>query len=306
MVGKGGLEPPRPCGHWHLKPARLPFRHLPVTATNKITTQVKHRIGEVTSTTSGRNVSGGPGCDHSEDPALGCEPVAQDFVDALICPPGPTSRHTRQMSVRTWWETKHLPRLMDKALGNEIANEWRAITCAPAEGDVVELGFGSGLNARYYGPATRRVLAVEPADLAWSLAQRRIDKAGLDVQRIGLDGAVLDLDDASADTVVSTWTLCTIPDLSGALREVRRVLRPGGTLRFTEHGLSAEPPIARSQRRLQPLWGRVSGGCHLTRDIPALLCGAGFAVTIERQEFAMPGKVSRPFSWYSSGYAVRQ
>ena len=138
------------------------------------------------------------------------------------------------------------------------------------------------------------------------VANDAIDLDIVDVQRIGLDGAVLDLDDASADTVASTWTLCTIPDLSGALREVRRVLRPGGTLRFTEHGLSAEPSVARSQRRLQPLWGRVSGGCHLTRDIPALLCGAGFAVTIERQEFAMPGKVSRPFSWYSSGYAVPQ
>jgi ubiquinone/menaquinone biosynthesis C-methylase UbiE len=154
----------------------------------------------------------------------------------------------------------------------------RRRVCEGLTGDVVEIGFGSGLNVPFYPAAVTRIAAVEPSDLGWQLAARRVRAASVPVQRSGLDGQSLPFQDDSYDAALSTWTLCTIPDAATALHEVRRVLKPGGTLHFLEHGLAPDENVRRWQRRLDPLEQRVFGGCHLTRPIVDLLMTAGFTI----------------------------
>ena len=131
----------------------------------------------------------------------------------------------------------------------------------------------------HYPAAVTSVAAVEPADVGWKLAAERVRAATVPIERVGLDGQSLPLPDDSCDTALSTWTLCTIPDVTAALHEVRRVLRPGGTLHFVEHGLAPDDKVQRWQHRLDPVQQRVFGGCHLTRRIPDLLTDAGFAIS---------------------------
>ncbi len=166
-----------------------------------------------------------------------------------------------------WWQDHVVPRLSDRFLDTDELHRLRADSCAGLHGDVVEVGFGSGLNVRHYPSAVRSVSAVEPSDLAWRLAQPRIAAASVRVVRAGLDGAYLDLADGSVDSALSTFTMCTIPDLDLALQELARVLRPGGRLHFVEHGRSDEAGVARWQDRLQPVQGRFAGGCHIDRPI---------------------------------------
>jgi SAM-dependent methyltransferase len=155
----------------------------------------------------------------------------------------------------------------------------RRRVCEGLAGDVVEIGFGSGLNVPFYPEAVTRVDAVEPADAAWKLADQRLLATTAPVHRSGLDGQSLPFADDSFDAALSTWTLCTIPDVAVALRELRRVLKPGGTLHFVEHGLAPDESVRRWQHRLEPVQKRVFGGCHLTRPIADLLTTAGFTIT---------------------------
>jgi len=171
-----------------------------------------------------------------------------------------------------------LPRLINVMCGMEQSNPIRQRVCAGLSGEVVEIGFGSGLNVPFYPSAVRRVAAIEPADLAWKLAGKRLASSPTAVQRTGLDGQRLAFDDDSFDCAVSTWTLCTIPDAVAALCELRRVLRPGGSLHFVEHGLAPDEAVVRWQRRLEPMQKRVCGGCHLTRPIVDLIEQSGFTV----------------------------
>jgi ubiquinone/menaquinone biosynthesis C-methylase UbiE len=171
-----------------------------------------------------------------------------------------------------------LPRIINVACGMKSSDPLRQRVCEGLHGRVVEIGFGSGLNVPFYPPAVSSVTAVEPADLGWKLAQRRIAASTIPVERSGLDGQSLPFPDDSYDTAISTWTLCTIPDATQALREVRRVLKPGGTLHFVEHGLAPDEKVQRWQHRLEPMQKRLFGGCHLTRPIVDLLTGAGFTI----------------------------
>jgi ubiquinone/menaquinone biosynthesis C-methylase UbiE len=155
----------------------------------------------------------------------------------------------------------------------------RRRVCEGLSGEVVEIGFGSGSNVPFYPPAVTRVAAVEPADVGWKLAAKRLRSATVPIERAGLDGQSLPFPDEAFDAALSTWTMCTIPDLDAALRELRRVLRPGGQLHFVEHGLAPDENVRRWQHRLEPVQKRLFGGCHLTRPTVELLQRAGFEVT---------------------------
>jgi len=168
--------------------------------------------------------------------------------------------------------------LINAVCGARSLQRLRGRVCDGLAGDVVEIGFGSGLNLPFYPSAVTSITAVEPSDLSWRLASDRIAATAIPVSRSGLDGQSLPFGDASYDAAVSTWTLCTIPDVSAALKEVRRVLKPGGQLHFVEHGLAPDESVRRWQRRLDPIQQRIAGGCHFTRPIVDLLTGAGFTI----------------------------
>ena len=171
-----------------------------------------------------------------------------------------------------------VPRVIEVACGVSAAQPLRRRVCAPLEGDVLELGFGSGHNVAFYPDTVRSVAAIEPSDVAWRKAMPRARASDAPIRRAGLDGQRLPFPDASFDSALSTWTLCTIPDVSAALSEVRRVLRPGAVFHFVEHGLAPDAPVRRWQRRLEPLQKRLCGGCHLTRPIVDLIADGGFDV----------------------------
>lgn len=172
-----------------------------------------------------------------------------------------------------------LPRIVDATCGIAAVEPHRRRVCSGLHGQVLEIGFGSGLNVPFYPGTVTRVRAVEPADLAWRLAAQRVAASTVPVERSGLDGQRLPFSDGEFDTALVTWSLCTIPDPGAALVEVRRVLRPGGTLHFVEHGLAPDADVRRWQRRLEPIQKRVGGGCHLTREPVAMLQEGGFTVT---------------------------
>jgi ubiquinone/menaquinone biosynthesis C-methylase UbiE len=171
-----------------------------------------------------------------------------------------------------------VPRIMNVACGTKQSRPLRERVCAGLHGQVVEIGFGSGHNVPFYPDTVQRVAAIEPSHLSWRLAQDRVSASTVTVEQSGLDGQSLPFADNSFDAALSTWTLCTIPDPALALSELRRVLRPGGTLHFIEHGLAPDESVQRWQRRLEPLNKRLAGGCHLTRPILDLLETAGFSV----------------------------
>jgi ubiquinone/menaquinone biosynthesis C-methylase UbiE len=187
-----------------------------------------------------------------------------------------------------FYEEQVLPRVIDVALGNRESRKLRARAVAGLEGEVLEVGFGSGRNVPLYPEAVTRVLAVDPATVGRKLAADRVAASPIQVEYVGLDGQSLPLPDESVDHALSTWTLCTIPDVHRALTEIRRVLRPGGTLHFLEHGLSPDPKVAKWQDRLTPLERRIAGGCHFNRPIDDLLAAADFTITRE-DHFYMRG-----------------
>lgn len=194
-----------------------------------------------------------------------------------------------------------LPRFTDLALRGRPIDQLRQQVTVRLAGDVLEIGFGSGRNVVHYPPAVRRVRAVEPSGVGRRLAAERVARSTVPVDYIGLDGAALPLDDASIDHVLTTWTLCTIPDVGRALAEARRVLRPGGALHFVEHGRSPDAGVARWQDRLTPIQRRLFGGCHLNRPIDELITSAGFDIE-DLERFYLKGP--KPFGYTYRGAAI--
>jgi ubiquinone/menaquinone biosynthesis C-methylase UbiE len=204
-----------------------------------------------------------------------------------------------------FWDDQVVPRFTDKMLSNRDVMRHRAKVTDGLHGEVVEIGFGSGLNVPSYPESVTKVYAVDPSLVARDLASARVEASPVEVRYVGLDGATLPLDDASVDTALSTFTLCTIPDVTSAVHEVRRVLKPGGTFHFLEHGLSPEPGIAQWQHRLNGVQQRVAGGCHLDRPIEQLIRDAGFEITrLDHDRLAGP-KFMQPWSYLYEGVATR-
>ena len=177
-----------------------------------------------------------------------------------------------------FYRRKVFPRVMDVAMDTKETRRIRRAVCAPLEGEVLEIGFGSGHNLPFLPAGVSRVLAVDPMEQGRVLARERLEASDVDVDFVGLDGQSIDLPDGSADAALSTWTLCSIPDASAAVREVARVLRPGGVLHFVEHGVSPDAGVERWQHRLNPLQNRIACGCNIQRDIPTLIEAGGMTV----------------------------
>jgi ubiquinone/menaquinone biosynthesis C-methylase UbiE len=181
-----------------------------------------------------------------------------------------------------------LPRVTNLVMGSSDHVPIRRRVCDGLSGEVVEIGFGSGLNVPHYPDSVTRVYAIDPAVLGRRLAAERLAKSRVPVEFVGLDGQAFPVESESVDHVLSTWTMCTIPDISRALAEIRRVLRPNGSLHFVEHGLSPDARVARWQHRLTPLQRKIFGGCHLDRPIGELIAGSGLRVdTLET--YYVPG-----------------
>jgi len=184
--------------------------------------------------------------------------------------------------------------------GAKPLRKLREQTCAGLTGDVLEVGFGSGLNVDHYPAEVTVVSAVEPAEVGWKIAAKRVAASRVPIERSGLDGQSLPFPDAHFDSALSTFTLCTIPDAGAALREIRRVLKPGAQLHFLEHGEAPDEKVQRMQKRWDPIQNRIAGGCSVSRPIVDMIRGAGFTVG-EVSEFY--GKGPKFMSAFSIGTA---
>jgi ubiquinone/menaquinone biosynthesis C-methylase UbiE len=176
------------------------------------------------------------------------------------------------------YQTYVVPCLTHLAMRQKQLLPFRRRIVGAAEGRVLEIGIGSGLNLPLYGPTISAVIGLEPSPELSRRARPRAAAAAIPTMLLDASAEAIPLDKASVDTVVTTWTLCTIPDARRALSEMRRVLKPGGALLFVEHGRAPEPGVARWQDRLDPLWSRLAGGCHLNRKMDDLLRDSGFRV----------------------------
>ncbi len=170
------------------------------------------------------------------------------------------------------------PRLLDWSMSGPVQGSYRQTLLSHVKGDILEIGFGTGLNLPHYPKSVKKITVIEPNRGMGSLARRRMAESGIQVDHHVLKGESLPFADRTFDTVVSTWTLCSIQDVQQALREVKRVLKPGGSFLFIEHGLSPEPDVQVWQNRLTPVQKFISEGCHLNRDIQAFVEESGLAI----------------------------
>ncbi len=194
-----------------------------------------------------------------------------------------------------------LPRLINLAMRNGQLAPYRQRVIALASGRVLEIGIGSGLNLPFYTVHAAEILGLDPHPKLVDMASRQLSSIPAKI----LEGSAesIPMRDASVDTVVTTWTLCSIPDVTAALREMRRVLKPGGQLLFVEHGLAPEEGIRQWQHRLTPLWKGIAGGCHLDRPIADLVRNAGFEI-VHMETGYMPGPKPMTFMYEGSARPV--
>lgn len=196
-----------------------------------------------------------------------------------------------------------LPHLIRLTMAGRDFVPYRERVVARAEGRVLEVGIGAGDNLRYYGSQVREIIGLEPHPKLAALARRAAAGLAAPVQITETSAERIALDAGSVDTVVTTWTLCSIPEVAVALREMRRVLRPGGRLLFVEHGLSPDGRVRWVQRRVTPVWRRLAGGCHLDRAMNVLIADAGFRIE-QLDTGYMPGL--RPMTFLYEGVARRE
>jgi len=192
-----------------------------------------------------------------------------------------------------------LPRLLDFAMRQSQLLAYRQAVVPAARGRVLEIGIGSGLNLPMYRGDVELV-GLDPSERLLAMARARAAETRTDVDLLQASATSIPLEDATVDAVVMTWSLCSIPDPLAALGEMRRVLKPGGTLFFVEHGLAPEPSVAKWQQRLTPLWCHVAGGCHLDRKVDDLVRGAGFVISELHKDYAQG---PRPLTFMYEGRA---
>lgn len=195
-----------------------------------------------------------------------------------------------------------LPKLIDAACSQPPMAELRSRYVPQAEGNVLEIGIGSGLNLPHYSDRARTVTGLDPHAELTDLARARADAATPEVNVMAISGEEIPAEDDSFDTIVCTWTLCSIPNVYRALREMHRVVQPGGRFFFVEHGLAPDESVRGWQRRIEPLWKVIGGGCHLTREADTLIRDAGFLLP-EHEAGYLPGP--RWATYMTHGVAVK-
>jgi SAM-dependent methyltransferase len=203
------------------------------------------------------------------------------------------------------WEDHLLPRLINVLCGSKAIGWHRPQAVVGLSGSVVEIGFGSGLNVPLYPAEVTTLYAVEPSSVGRKLGAKRLELSSVPVEFVGLDGQALPLGSESVDAALSTFTLCTIPDVAQALGELLRVLRPGGQFHFLEHGIAPDPVVAGRQHRFNGFQGRVAGGCHLDRPIDRLVTDAGFEISTLKNDWIRGPKVLRPWNYLYVGVATK-
>ena len=203
----------------------------------------------------------------------------------------------------SWYEERMLPHMINFACSASPNQKQRQKIVPEAEGEILEIGFGSGLNVPYYDRSkVRKIWALEPSAGMRRKAQAAVDETDMDIEFIDLPGEQIPLDDNSVDTILMTYTLCTITDTKTALEGMRRVLRPGGRLLFCEHGRAPDENVRRWQNRRNPAWSRIAGGCNMNRDIPALIDEGGFAVKVDERMY-IPGAKVLCYNYWGSAAA---
>jgi len=203
------------------------------------------------------------------------------------------------------YEDRILPHLINLACSTKPNRKQREKIVPLAEGEVLEIGFGSGLNLPYYDARkVQKIWGLEPSEGMRRKARPMVEASGLNVEFIDLPGESIPLEANSVDTVLVTYSLCTIPDAVTALDGMRRVLKPGGNLLFCEHGIGPDENVRRWQRRLNPVWSRIAGGCNMDRDIPALLKKGGFEISVDERMY-IPGIKILCYNYWGTAKAAR-
>ena len=201
------------------------------------------------------------------------------------------------------YERYILPHLVNCACSPKPIRKQREKVVPLAEGDVLEIGIGSGLNLPYYDKRkVRKIFGLEPSEGMRKKARSVVADTRLDVEFIDLPGEQIPLADNSVDTVLITYSLCTIPDAVSALEGMRRVLKPGGRLIYCEHGTAPDESVRRWQDRIDPVWSRFAGGCHINRDIPAIVTAGGFDITDDERRY-IPGPRIVSYNYWGTAVA---
>jgi len=205
----------------------------------------------------------------------------------------------------SFYEDRVLPHLINLACSSRPNRKQREKIVPLAQGDVLEIGFGSGLNLPFYdSQKVRKIWGLEPSEGMRRKAQPMVDESNLDVEFIDLPGEEIPLEADSVDTVLVTYSLCTIPDAGAALEGMCRVLKPGGRLLYCEHGIAPDENVRRWQRRLNPTWSKFTGGCNMNRDILGLITKSGFEITNDERMY-IPGAKMLSYNFWGSAKAVR-